>query len=138
MVRVAGLWELGYNTPLMELDLWQYPLREFEVEEFYMSPITGIQSNYVKEVANLGELIKTQRNLGFEIVFVDEKGDTKLQQFQHPENVLYVFGKATRSSMNYFQEGDKSLVIETPQNTGMLWPHQCIVTILYDRMKKWQ
>ena len=42
-VKAAGLWELGYNVPLLELDQWQYPLREFDVSEFTMSPVTGIR-----------------------------------------------------------------------------------------------
>lgn len=139
LVKIVGLWELGYNTPLIELDQWQYPLRDFSVDEFYMTPVTGIRSDYVKEIHDMAEFLDQQRNMGLQIVFVDEKGTTELQQFEHPQNVVYVFGKASISPMQaYYKEGDQSLLIRTKFNGGLLWPHQCAVTILYDRMNKCQ
>lgn len=139
MIHIAGLWEFGYSTPLAELDLWQYPLREFKVDKFYMSPVTGIRSDYVTEIENLETLIEQMRMVGMPIVFVDERGSTELQKFEHPEKALYVFGKATISPMQAYQRPDDlSIVLKTPSDTGMLWPHQCAVTILYDRMMKCQ
>jgi hypothetical protein len=133
-VRVAGVWELGYNTPLMELDLWQYPLREFAVDEFVMSPVSGIRSEAVIEVHDLGVWLAKQTD---QIVFLDEHGEIPLKEFTHPENCIYVLGKASMSTYRaYSKPGDLSVRIETPGNTGMIWQHQAVVVALYDRMMK--
>ena len=134
MVTIAGLWERGYSTPLLELDLWQYPLREYGITDFVMSPVTGIQSDFVKEVSDLGEWLAVQDR---PIVFLDENGDIPLHEFTHPEDVIYVFGRASLSAWKAYGKGS-AVRVETPGNTGMLWPHQVAVLVLNDRVQKWR
>lgn len=136
-IAVAGTWELGYSVPLSERDLWRYMLQEFQVDKWYMEPISGIYEDRVTEVASLAEVLATNE---LTVVFVDERGETPLREFEHPENALYVTGKSGQSLMpTYIKPGDLSVVIETPENTGLLWPHQALPIILYDRMAKlWQ
>jgi tRNA(Leu) C34 or U34 (ribose-2'-O)-methylase TrmL len=137
MIRVAGLWEFGWNTPIKELDLWEYPLRDFLVDEFVMSPISGIESSAVSEIADLGHYIDHRRAAGDSVVFLDERGAVPLPDFQHPENALYVFGKSSLSAMTaYGKPGDLAVVIPTPASAGLLWPHQAAAILLYDRMRK--
>ena len=50
MIKIAGLWELGWNTPIKEVEQWEFPLRDYGVDEFIMSPVSGISNNAVKEV----------------------------------------------------------------------------------------
>lgn len=135
-VRIAGLWELGWNTPIKEVDLWEYPLRDFNVERFYMVPVSGIRSEAVTEREYLDDVLAECRQDGFDIVFVDERGETKLSQFTHPENVLYVFGKASQSALTFRDAEDVSVCIETPAQAALLWPHQAAVIVLYDRLVK--
>lgn len=140
MTAVAGYWELGWNTPIKEFDLWTHPLRDFGVEEFYMAPVSGIGVGAkVYEVPDLGELIPEQR-LSKSIVFVDEGGATQLPEFDHPKDALYVFGRTGLSPLAAFgQEDDQSVVIPTRQDKGLLWAHQAAVIVLYDRLvKSWQ
>lgn len=136
-VKVAGLWELGWSAPLTEHDLWQFPLRDFGVDAWFMSPVSGIRSDQVTEVSDLTEVINSTDH---EVVFVDDKGDTSLRDFVHPENALYVLGKAGQSPMvSHRKAGDSAVCIDTHANGGMLWPHQAISIILYDRLvKSWQ
>lgn len=135
IVHVAGLWELGWNTPIKELDLWEHPLRDFGVDEFHMSPVTGIRSRVVQEHHNLGELIEDLRVQGLVPIFFDELAETPLQEFEHPENAVYVFGKASVSAMAaYAKPGDLTVRIEYSE--GRLWPHQAMVLALYDRKRK--
>jgi len=137
MVKVAGCWELGWNTPIKEIDLWEYPLREFSVDELIMAPITGIQAK-VTEVGSIIEAVDKAISEGLTIVYCHEQAETDLEDFVHPENVMYVFGKANYSPFNNLHkigEG-KSVKIITPQNKGMLWPHQAASIILYDRFIK--
>lgn len=136
-VKVAGLWDFGWATPITEANHWIYPLRDFGVEHFYMCPITGIQSDsdYIIERPALCSVLNENPDLT--VVFVDENGNTNLSNFIHPENALYILGKAGCAAMpTYQREGDLSVKIETPLNKGLLWPHQAISIVLYDRMNK--
>jgi len=138
MIVIAGMWELGWNTPIKEIDLWQYPLRDFGIDDFYMVPISGIKSKKVKEKPTLKSVIEENKNL--KIIFVTEGGEYSLQEFKHPENALYIFGKTNYSPFNNMKIKDSiSLKIETKLNGGMLWGHQAASIVLYDRMvKEWR
>jgi hypothetical protein len=132
-VHVAGVWELANSTPTSELSLWGFPIRDFDVDEWYMSPVTGANEG-VTEVENLWDVIVASPCT---VVFVDEHGDTPLVDFTHPEDALYVLGKTGFSPMFACRrEGDLSVRIETPTDKGMLWPHQAISIVLYDRLTK--
>jgi hypothetical protein len=137
MIKVAGIWEQGWNTPFLEFDLWVYPLRDFEVDEFYMTPITGIQKK-VNEKATIEEVIAENKDL--DVVWIDEAGETLLSEFKHPENALYIMGKTQKKPMvGLKKRGDFSVRIETKKdksNNGMLWAHQAISIVLYDRLIK--
>ena len=134
MIKVAGMWEFGWSTPITEYDLWNFPLRDFAVDEWYMSPVTGIAKNNLSELANIKESIELNPDLV--PVYIDEKGETELQDFEHPENVLYILGRAASSPYTSNGSTGLSIRIQTPAMGGMLWPHQCIAMVLYDRMQK--
>lgn len=140
MIRVAGTWEFGWNTPIKEMELWQFVMQDFAVDHFCMSPRSGIQGASVMECDSMVDAINDARQAGAVVVFVDEIGTTTLREFTHPENVLYVFGKANFSPLvAYAQPGDQSVRIETTANIGGFWPHQAASIVLYDRMvKAWQ
>lgn len=137
MVVVAGTWELGWNTPIIEKDLWIYPLRDMGVDEFAMTPISGISDKKVKEFSTIDDIINYYSELP--LIIVDERGENNLREFSHPENALYLLGKANYSPLiSYFSKGT-SLKIETPDSdrrNGMLWPHQAISIVLYDKYIK--
>jgi hypothetical protein len=135
-VEVAGSWELGWNSPIKEAELFEYPLRDFGVDVFHMAPVSGIRANVI-EHHDLGELIVDRRSKGVPIVFVDEKGAAPLRSFQHPESALYVCGRTSLSALTaYGLPEDQSVRIETVANGGMLWAHQSIAIVLYDRLCK--
>lgn len=137
-VEVAGIWELGWNTPIKEADLWEFPLREFGVDRWFMAPVTGILHTFLREVHDLRELVEARDPQS--VVFLDERGSTPLRYFEHPADVLYVCGKASLSAMvAYGLPGSHSIRVETVLHSGMLWPHQALPIVLYDRMvKQWR
>jgi len=134
-VRVAGMWDLAWNTPIKEIDLWEYPLRDFGVETHFMCPITGIDHS-VEERQDIQTIL--DENKGYKVVFCDEKAETTLKDFKHPRKALYVFGRANFSPfLSLKRKNDLSLKIETVRpEGGMLWGHQAISIILYDRLMK--
>ena len=143
-IKVAGIWETGWNVPLSESYLWSFPLREFGVAEWAMSPVTGITHNEKWSGMNLTEYEEISDMVekfseGYTRVFIDEKGSIPLHEFEHPEKAVYFFGKAGRTPAEYKKEGDLSVKIITVANNGVMWPHQCLVAVLHDRLvKSWR
>lgn len=139
-MAIAGLWELGWNTPIKEAELWEYVLRDFSVEAFYMCPVSGIHAAFIQERPELPDVLDEYRTRGIPIVFVEARAATPLRQFDHPREALYIFGKATLNPLvAYGRAGDLSVWIETPQQLGALWPHQAAAIVLYDRqVKAWR
>lgn len=138
IVKVAGLWELGWSAPLTEYDWWEMVMRDFDVDEHYMTPISGI-NRPVTEVANIEDAMVA--NPGLTVVFVDERADTELQDFVHPENALYVLGKVSYSGfLAHKRDQDLAVRIQTNANKALLWPHQAAAVVLYDRgvKRQWQ
>lgn len=134
-VKLAGIWELGWNTPIKEVDLWEYPLQDFGVSQLYMTPVSGIGNHSVTERATMEAVLA--ENSGLTVVFIDEHATVDLKDFTHPDNALYVFGKASLSAwVAYNRPGDLSVKITTPEAKGLLWPHQAACIVLYDRMLK--
>lgn len=131
MIEVAGMWELGYSAPLTEADLWRFPLRDFNVDRWLMAPVSGINVREVEEFPDVDSMLDSAEG---EIVFVDEQGEVELSDFTHPQDVCYVFGKASYSPM--MSRKAKSVRIATPQGKGLLWPHQAAVIVLRDRLLK--
>lgn len=135
-VIVAGMWDLAWNTPIKEIDLWRYPLQDFGVDKHYMTPITGIQNRHVEERASLEEIL--EENKHHKLIFCDERAKTELRSFKHPGKALYIFGRANYSPLLSMKgENDLELRIETPHDKGgLLWGHQAAGIILYDRFMK--
>ena len=134
-VKVAGMWDISWRSPIKEFELWEYPLKDFLVHTLYMTPITGIQKK-VEERHSLQEIIDD--NPDYTVIFCDERAEVELKNFVHPENALYIFGKANFSPfLSMKREQDLELRIETPHpRGGLLWGHQAASIILYDRMVK--
>lgn len=138
MIKFAGFWDLGWNTPIKEIDLWQFQLMDYGYDNLIMAPVSGIANEFVTEYPSLEPVIAEYRALNYQIVFVDEKGTSTLENFVHPvDNAIYIFGKAGFSPyISYNQPGDLSLKIITKMNQGLLWPHQALTLICADRLKK--
>jgi hypothetical protein len=145
-IRIAGHWEIGWNTPIKEAELWNFPLRDFGIKIWYMWPVTGIrhgESQWVKlrEKHSFEEILAENQDVPHVYMepnnpcFKDKGSD--LRDFQHPEDVLYVFGSNHfNPTVGHLREEDKMITLPTIRNNGVLWPHQVLVALLYDRMAK--
>lgn len=134
MIKVAGLWELGWNTPIMEYELWAYLLQDFGIDEWIMSPVSGIDKPNITEVVDIRATIN--QNPDITPVYLEENGKTPLSEFKHPKDVMYILGKASFSPWLSNNKKGISVRIEMPVARGGLWPHQAIGIVLYDRMLK--
>ena len=132
-VEVAGIWELGWSAPITEIDLWDMVLRSFGVERLNMTPVSGINTKWVYEYAEMDDLLLDRSELT--PVFIDEKAGTELRDFDHPENALYVLGKVSYSPFNRMAENHLSVRIDC-KKPGMFMPHQALAIVLRDRDEK--
>ena len=136
-VNIVGHWESGWRAPLEEYHDWIHPLREFNVDTFYMSPITGIARSKVIERRNIEEIFDEMPNLTR--VYVDESATVELPDFEHPEDAVYILGKTGYSPYaTHKRPGDLAVKIPTNINRGGFWGHQASLLILYDRYLKSQ
>ena len=148
-VKIVGNWELSWNSPIKEVEQWNLLLSDFNISDWYMWPISGVRNNQ-RNMVNLIEKEKfediLQENLDKTWVFFEPKNPrtgemgVSLEEFKHPEDVLYIFGSAHFNPvLGYKREKDIVVTIPTINNIGGLWPHQCLAICLYDRMvKSWQ
>jgi len=134
MVKVAGIWELGWSTPIMEYDLWAFVAQDFGVDEWIMSPVSGIKKPRITEVPDIFEFIKNENPE--HLVFVDEQAETDLDDFEHPKDATYILGITTLSPWVALKKQGNAVKIPTPVQVGGFWGHQAIGIVLYDRLMK--
>ena len=142
-VELAGLWDLGFYAPITEMAQWEMVIRSFGVERLNMSPVTGIKSKYLSEFRDPDRIFisRCEGDL-LEPVFIDENGDVSLDDFEHPHQALYVFGKTGRRFIARRGFGETQVPIgpvvriDVPAQMGMLFPHEAAAIILWDRWQK--
>lgn len=134
MIKVAGIWERGWTAPIMEIELWRFMLREYAIDGFIMTPISGIADDFVTEYKGLEQAIDA--NPDFTKVHVDAGSNVNLEDFDHPENALYLFGTANHDTLHCKDESHLTVKIPTVTNQAGFWPHQAAAIILYDRYLK--
>jgi hypothetical protein len=145
-VVVAGHWEIGYMTPIMEANFWNLVLRDFQVDGWMMCPVTGIKHNEDYRL-DLDEFDSYENMLAscdhLQRVFVEPRtrhqnpNTTWLHEFEHPESCVYIFGSAHYNpTIINKREQDAVVSIKTVENKGVLWSNQCLAIVLYDRMLK--
>ena len=137
-ITVIGTWDIGWNTPIKEAELWQFALNEYAVDAWYMSPVSGIASGvlWLTEDAQMETRLTSEAAAGRTLVFVDENAAGELETFAHPTNACYVLGKTGFSPWtSLFDErrGDRAVKIPTTRNQGGFWPHQAAALVLQDR-----
>ena len=144
MIKIAGYWDVWENAIREHEVHWRFMLKHFGVDTMYMTPITGIDkfitgldNTEVKllEIETIQEAINTNPSLT--PVLVDENGTTTVDDFIHPTNVLYIFGRVGISLIDIF--GDQYQSIRVPSwasdpNTSLslLHPHQAASIVLYN------
>lgn len=149
MIQVVTHWEIGWNTPLLEADLWSLPLRDFGVRHWWVWPVTGIRCREAKvnleERNDLREILEEVPN--WKRVFFEPRNPSQfngpsvdLHNYQHTENAVWIFGSAHFCPpMQVGRDEDDYVTVPTHGNSGVLWPHQVFAIAAHDRLvKSWQ
>jgi hypothetical protein len=149
IIKVAGHWELEWNTPIKEAELWNLLLRDFEIADWFMWPVSGIKHNEsstvnLHERDSLADILKDPLVKGLKRVYFEPYNPAQqkemgidLRDFEHPKDVLYIFGSAHFNPIPG-NKTDEDIIVQVPtvQNKGVLWPSQCLAVCLYDRLTK--
>jgi hypothetical protein len=151
VIKVAGHWEMEWNTPIKEAELWNFLLRDFGIKDWYMWPVTGIKHNeeasvHLHERDTFDQILEENKDLAHVFLEPDNPvyphNGIDLRKFKHPKKVLYIFGSNHFNPiLAYKKKNDVSVTIPTIDNKGVLWPHQCLAILLYDKLVKegpWQ
>lgn len=148
-VEVLGHWDIGYHAPITEQFYWSFPLRDFKVDVWNMTPVSGIRNSESRQV-ELKEWMSYdeyfQENADKTRIFLEPRThhhnpDTVwLHDFAHPEDCVYILGSAHYNpTLKYHREQDYIVSVKTPCDQGLMWADQVICIALYDRMlKQWQ
>jgi hypothetical protein len=124
MIRLAGCWDI-WNTPAEEYaKMWQFLLRGYCVDQFFMTPASGLGDQLqrdhleglreITEYDTMAEVIVA--NPGFTPIVLDENGTTELRTFVHPENALYMFGRTGQSLLETLNWTGESVYIAGGNN----------------------
>ena len=149
MVKVIGCWDMWENPTQEYLIHWKFMVDHFGVDEFYMTPNTGLGEQLkndhneniqlLYETNNIQDCINS--NLELTPIIIDENGDVELKDLIHPENALYILGKVGYSPKENLDSNFISVKIpswsKNPNASyGLLHPHQALSIVLYDRRIK--
>jgi len=147
MIKVAGNWELSWNTPIKEAELWNLLLHEYKISDWYMWPVSGIRllrthTVNLHERHTFKDILAENEDLIH--VYFEPYNPTQqkeqgidLREFEHPKDVLYIFGSSHFNPVGgNKKDGDSLVVVPTICNGGNLWPHQCLAICFYDRLLK--
>ena len=149
-IKIVGCWDIWEESRREHEVHWRFMLKHFGVETLYMTPDSGIAESIsagldsteveVVGVASLQAAIDA--NPGLTPVLIDENGTTAVNDFVHPANVLYIFGRVGCSPLDMF--GNQYASVRVPSwatdpnaSLSLLHPHQAAAIVLYDhRMKQ--
>jgi len=138
VVTIAGLWELGWTAPISEIDLWNVICIEFNIQKLLMVPVTGVH-NKCKVLQETNDLPTVLKEINFPIIIFDELAENTLEDLIHPNDCVYLFGKATRSGVDLARDSKlpyTAVRVKTPANKGSLWAFHIASIVLYDRQVK--
>ncbi len=146
MVFVLGAWDLSYHAPITEQYYWSFPLRDFGVAEWHMSPVSGIRNREYRQVKltewpDYDSFFEAHPDLPR--VFLEPRtkhqnpDTTWLHDFTHPEECVYVCGSAHYNpTLRHCREEDTVVTVKTAIDNGVMWGHQAACVALYDRLQK--
>lgn len=145
-IVIAGIWERGWMSPVVEKDMWMEMAKAYNVDMCIMTPrshMDDIRADKLKECRNIEEALQEYPDLVR--VFVTSPNEYEklnievptLYKFKHPENAFYIFGNNCSNSIYLRQKEDKIVTIER----ACAYPVWAVIAcgiVLYDRYIKCQ
>jgi len=73
---------------------------------------------------------------GYSVVVMDETGEASLEDFLHPENAIYIFGRSTQNIIQDVFPHDHSVRMNTPEYKS-IFGVSVACAVLYARSLQW-
>lgn len=135
MVVVGSAWEIGWNTPEKEYDLWKFPMREFGVDKLAFTPVSAINTD-IDEFTSFPAMVE---HYNLPVVICSDIGGIDIRDYKHPKDALYLLQRTSGGDLRGMFPKADVITIATPLEKGMMWGHQAASIIMYDRyLKVWQ
>lgn len=137
MVTVIGIWEVGYTTEQMFIEdsVWKQTLSAYNVDRFIMVRSNGAELERVSRPEQFDSMEEALATTTGERVFLTPRGVEPLDSFDHPDDVVYIFGSAVDNLESYMTPNDHRIVINTPNKTVM-FGCACLPQVLFSRVFK--
>lgn len=113
LITIIGMWESEWLDPKIEMFMWRQLCAAYKVDRLVMVPKLLENRTNVDQFDTVAEAIKSC--YGTKII-MEPKGNVKLNTLNHPENAVYIFGKAGKNNQDI--DGMK-VRIDTPTMTDM-------------------
>ncbi len=136
MITVIGMWEQGYTSEqtYIEDTAWKQTLSAYAVDRFVMVDYPEVHLDNVTSPEQYLTMQEALDSSVGELVFMvfDPVGAVLLQDFIHPADAVYIFGRPGDNLSSYVRDSDHKVHIATPANVDMLGC-SCVASVLYDR-----
>lgn len=133
-VSLLALWESGWLPRKVEAFMWRQLASAYRVDELALCPLAIAPRENLRQFATVGEALP---NLQGEPIFLDPNKGEPLASFTHPDEAVYVFGRAGDDNRRWSQ-GRRFVRIVTPAQVDF-FALQAAAIVLYDRetKRKW-
>lgn len=132
MITLVGLWEEGWLDYKTEAFMWKQLLSAYAVDKFVMCPARLPPRTNLLQFDDVSSALSELQGVR---VYLDPFGGEPLHDFKHPEDAIYIFGRAGDNNHRHISQEDNVVKIQTPKRVDFF--AICAASIvLYDRELK--
>lgn len=137
MITVLGMWESDWmDSERTERRLWKQTIQAFAVDHWAMCDVHGGPFSSPVQHADVATMLAAHS--GPKTFLIPEgsvESSTRLRDYVHPADAVYVFGNSLNSLVPQIGPNDDVVSIVTPVGAAMFAP-VVLAAVLYDRMAK--
>lgn len=124
MITIIGYWEKDWLDPKIEFFMMKQLKHAYKVDRMIMIPKLLSDRTSLDQYDTLEEALDT---VDGDLVYLEHTSDSLLQDFKHPENAVYIFGKVGVGHMN--REGGVKIRIDTPGKSCLFATNALAITL---------
>lgn len=138
MIAVLGLWEKDWmDHERTERRIWKQTIQAYNVDRWCMAVAPPGQFTSPIQYAHIDDMFNAPEHQGVRTFLVAPRTmeGTPLQNYEHPQDAIYVFGDAADNLVRFIRPQDHVVSIFTPSQAAM-FAHAVVGTVLFDRARK--
>lgn len=134
MVELLVAWEKDWLSPKTEAFILRQMCNAYRVDRVMAVPKLLPERTSIEQFDDVLSALATTDS---ERVWLQPEKTYQgkpLQEFDHPEDAVYIFGKAGENNMRFVKEGDHIVTIYTPAKVDF-FSLSCAAMLLYSRLQ---